>query len=84
MDQAKFRVPRLKEASTKMWDKLWRPMLHLCGIIIEGLAEIYLVMPADEAKGSDMEINCLCYALDVAHQELENGPQDAWPSLCHL
>ena len=69
MDQAKFKCPRNME-SAKMFSTLWRPTLHNVGIICEGVCEIYLVMPADEAKGSNMEVSSLTYALDLCNSEL--------------
>eukprot|EP00959_Pyramimonas_sp_CCMP1952_P200746 4198879-Pyramimonas_sp.AAC.1 len=69
MDQAKFKCPRNME-SAKMFSTLWRPTLHNVGIICEGVCEIYLVMPADEAKGSNMEISSLAHALDLCNSEL--------------
>ena len=71
MDQAKFKVPRNMESS-KLWSKAWRPTLHTVGVVVEGLLEIVLIMPADEKKGSNMEISCLSYALDLAHKELNS------------
>ena len=35
MDQSKFKCPRNIE-DAKTWSSLWRPTLHLCGIIVEG------------------------------------------------
>ena len=63
MDQSKFKCPRNIE-DAKMWSSLWRPTLHLCGIIVEGVVEMYLLMDEDQPKDSNMEITALCFALN--------------------
>ena len=45
-DQAKFRCPR-NLASSKRFEALWRPQLHFTGIIMHGLAELYLISDPD-------------------------------------
>ena len=69
MDQAKFRCPRNMESSKK-WAGLWRPTLHMVGVLIEGVLEMYFVMDADVPKDSNCECTCLSLALDEASKIL--------------
>ncbi len=42
MDQAKFAVPR-NTCNSKDLEPLWRPVLHMTGLIVEGIGEFYQV-----------------------------------------
>ena len=46
MDQAKFRVPRNLKSSALL-GKLWRPQLHVVGVIIHGHIEAYFLLDPD-------------------------------------
>ena len=70
MDQSKFKVPRNIE-DAKMWSSLWRPTLHLCGVVVEGVLELYLAMDADVAKDSNMEATALSIAMDRTYKILQ-------------
>ena len=63
MDQAKFKVPR-NTCNTKDLESLWRPVLHMTGLIVEGIGEFYQVAESDCKKNSDMNIQCLSHILD--------------------
>ena len=63
MDQAKFMIPR-NTPSTKAHEGLWKPQLHLVGVIVHGIAEMYFGMDTDIVKGSVTQITILCRALD--------------------
>ncbi|CAE7279118.1 unnamed protein product [Symbiodinium sp. KB8] len=54
VDQAKFKVPRNLDL-TKSTEGLWRPQLHTGGILIWGVAEVYIIAEADLPKGSAAE-----------------------------
>jgi len=69
MDQAKFRCPR-NMASAKKWATLYRPTLHLVGMVMEGLFELYVIMHADIPKDANMECTMICMALDTAFELL--------------
>ena len=49
MDHATFRVPRnLTDAN--MWSDIWRPQLHVVGVLVEGCMECYVL--CDQELGS--------------------------------
>ena len=63
MDQAKFKVPR-NTVNSKDLEPLWRPVLHMTGLIVEGIGEFYQIAESDCKKNSDMNIQCLSHILD--------------------
>ena len=69
MDQAKFKAPRNISNAKNMQD-LWRPSIHVVGILIWGLIEAYVLMEPDIPKDSSMQITMLCLALNFARQRL--------------
>ena len=72
-DQSKGRCPRNLENS-KRWSTLWRPQLHIVGVMAEYLFEQYWAMDQGVPKESNMECTCLSVALDTARELLaENG-----------
>jgi len=64
MDQAKFKVPR-NLASSAEFEKLWRPTLHVVGVICHGHLEGYFIMPSDLAKDANMNCTVLSRTLDI-------------------
>ena len=72
MDQAKWRCPR-NLASSAAFESLWRPQLHVTGVIVHGILECYFILPPDTAKDSNMNATCINRALDLVreHQEME-------------
>ena len=79
MDQTKFKDPR-NMASSKKWDSLWRPQLHVTGVIVWGHLEIYFIMDADMKKDSNMEATVIARSLDLMQQKLDrqghHAPED--------
>lgn len=65
MDQAKFRIPRNISASKALSD-LWRPQLHVVGVIIQAVAEIYFLCDSDLKKDSNTQRTILIRALQIA------------------
>ena len=55
MDQAKLKCPR-NIVNTKELESLWRPVLHVTGVILEGVGEHFFVAEADCKNNSDMNI----------------------------
>ena len=49
MDQAKFKVPR-NTCNSKDLEPLWRPVLHMTGLIVEGIGEFYQIAESDCKK----------------------------------
>ena len=70
LDQAKGRCPRNLE-NGKQWSTLWRPQLHIAGVMVEGLFEQYWCDgPGCEKKDSSMECTVLSLALARARDVL--------------
>ena len=69
MDQAKFRVPRNVSNASAM-KEMWRPALHVVGVICWGLYEAYILMEPDIPKDSNMQCTMLCLALSWAFKML--------------
>ena len=70
LDQAKGRCPRNLENS-KQRSVLWRPQLHIVGVMVEGLFEQYYVMDQDVRNDSAME----CAVLSLAIAKAKAGGQ---------
>jgi hypothetical protein len=64
MDQAKFKLPRVKDRKSKMWAKLFRPMLHLAACYLHGFTLDFFVSPADLKKDSETQIEMLSLTLE--------------------
>ena len=70
VNQVQLRYPRNLE-DNKQWSTVWRPNLHLTGVIVEGVLELYVVSDQDMMKGSNHEIEVLCRAFDLSKEVLE-------------
>ena len=70
MDQAKFRAPR-NLVSSKAFEKLWRPQLHVVGAIAWGYVEAYWIMSPDQAKDSNMNATIIAKTLDLVQSILD-------------
>ena len=69
MDQAKFRVPR-RLSMAKEFEKVWRPTLHMVGVVISGVLEAYYLLDCDLKADSNMEMTLITRSLDLAVLEL--------------
>ena len=70
VNQVQLRYPRNLE-DNKQWSNVWRPNLHLTGVIVEGVLEFYAISDQDMMKGSNHEIEVLCRAWDLSKEVLE-------------
>ena len=75
MDQAKFKAPRNISNAKSMQD-LWRPSIHVVGVITWGLIEAYVLMEPDIPKDSSMQIAMLCLALHFAQSAIASKGLD--------
>lgn len=81
--QAKFKVPRCLEMfSSKQYEKLWRPTLHLVLCIVHGVCECYYVMDGDCKKDSNMQITLINRSIDTALQILRLRNVEAPHHVC--
>ena len=79
MDQAKFRTPRNLAASSS-FSQAYRPTLHLTGVLIFGLMEVYFLLNPDTKKDANMNCSCISIALDRCRALLESlGPSYSLP-----
>ncbi|CAK0867742.1 unnamed protein product [Prorocentrum cordatum] len=62
MDQAKFRLPR-NLCSSKLWDKLWRPQVHMVGVLVNGSSDHYFLEDQDMKK--DASNNCELLSITI-------------------
>ena len=69
MDQAKFKVPR-NTASSADLEPLWRPQLHVCGVIVHGHMGCYFIMDSDRAKDSNMNCTVMSRVLDLVREKI--------------
>lgn len=81
MDQSKFSLPRHgRMVGTADFSKLWRPAIHVVGVLVWGLWEMYFLMEADCPKDSSMNCTLVSRALDLTKQLLdEMGDQFGFP-----
>jgi hypothetical protein len=75
MDQAKFKVPR-NLASSAEFEALWRPPLHVTGVIVAGHIEAYFISDTDMAKDSNMNATVISRVLDIIHEKLPGMPRN--------
>ena len=70
MDQAKFKIPRLKGggASSKLWSSLFRPRIHTGGSWFHGKQLLFALSHEDVCKDSAAQVEQLVRGLDKIHQ----------------
>ena len=76
MDQAKFKVPRVKSRFSKTFTTLWRPRLHMTGCWLHGSHIAFTVGDADLKKNSDCQVESISRELDrllLVHDSLPAG-----------
>ena len=71
MDKSKWQVPRQLD-NTKKLGALWRPCLHLVGVLVAGVLEYFAVLEADVNGDSDCQQTLLSRALELAEEELRS------------
>ena len=69
MDQAKWTCPCNLESSKKL-ETLWRPQLHLVGVIAWGVMEKYVILPPNVPKDASGMLTVLSQALDDCEEIL--------------
>ena len=69
MDQAKFKCPR-NLASSSQFSSLWRPQLHVVGVLVPGHLEAYFIMGSDLAKDANMNCTIISHVLDMVKEKL--------------
>ena len=82
MDQSKFALPRLKRlVGTSLLSKLWRPSVHVVGVICFGVLEYYALLPCDVPKDSNMNATVISRVLDLVANILRaKGERFSFPS----
>lgn len=67
MDQAKFKVPRWgPRGNSKELQPLWRPQLHVHGVLIYGCLEAFFLCNLNIPKDANMQCTCMARALHLA------------------
>ena len=76
MDQAKYKCPRVRTRSSKTFEKLWRPKLHVGAVWVHGEVLSFFVQDEDTLKNSSNQIGMISRALDeclTSHGCLPHG-----------
>lgn len=75
MDQSKFRIPRVKErATTKLFQRLFRPVLHICGSWCHGHKLFVFVADDDLRKDSTTQQEVLARCLSDIYDTYSTLP----------
>ena len=71
MDQQKFKCPRVKQqvSHSKLWDKLFRPRLHVAGTWLHGYRLFFSIADEDLRKDSVSQMEQLMRAMSTFHAE---------------
>ena len=69
MDQAKFRCQG-NLANSAEFSTLWRPQLHVVGVLVPGHYEGYFLMGSDTAKDANMNCTLISRVLDLVKEKL--------------
>ena len=69
MDQAKFKVPRWGAVGrSKDMEGLWRPQLHVHGVIIYGCRELFFLLDMTVPKDANMQVTVMARSLQLAYE----------------
>ena len=83
MDKSKWLVPRCLDSSKRL-SALWRPALHVVGVLIAGVLEFFAILPPDVHGDSDTQQSLLSRALELADLELrKRGKSMPWKVIFH-
>ena len=80
MDKSKWQVPRQLD-NTKKLSALWRPCMHLVGVIVAGVLEYFAVLEADVKGDSDTQQTLLSRALELTEEELRRRGKSMPPKV---
>ena len=69
MDQAKFKVPR-NLSSSKEFESCWRPQVHLVGLLVPGVAEMFFLVSVDTPADSNLTMTLLAKGIERAEDVL--------------
>lgn len=65
MDQAKFKLPRVRSRSSKLYSKLCRPRLHVAAVWCHGAVLSWYVSDEDTRKNSSTQCEMISRSLDM-------------------
>ncbi|CAK9008227.1 unnamed protein product [Durusdinium trenchii] len=74
MDQAKFKVPRLRQQLSKQYSTLFRPRLHVSATWLHGKRILFAIADEDQRKDSGAQIEQLARGLESVSQEYNMLP----------
>lgn len=74
MDQAKFKCPRTKEQSSKLYSQLYRPRLHVAGTWIHGHCLHMAIADEDFPKDAVCELEQLARGVDALFRDFGTLP----------
>ena len=76
MDQAKFKIPRVRCRSSKLYTKLFRPRLHIAAVWGHGAEISFSIADEDLKKDSSTQCEIIARCIDsilAQHQTLPQG-----------
>ena len=76
MDQAKFKIPRVRCRSSKLYTKLFRPRLHIAAVWGHGAEISFSIADEDLKKDSATQCEIIARCIDsilAQHQTLPQG-----------
>ena len=68
MDQAKYKTPRVRERTSKLFKSLFRPVLHVSGTWIHGARFEFAVADQDMKKDSECQLEVINRCLSNLHE----------------
>ena len=83
LDKSKWLVPRNLDSS-KMLERLWRPALHVVGVLVARVLEYFAIVQPDVKGDSDTQQTVISRALELAENELrKKGKNMPWKLIIH-
>ena len=74
MDQSKFRIPRTRDRSSKLYQQLFRPQLHVSGCWSHGHQFEFATMDEDCKKDSECQCEIISRALSNLYNDIQDFP----------
>ncbi len=68
MEQAKFKIPRHEAVRSKAAAMYWRPQLHVTGVVMDGVQEVWYLSDVTVPKNASTQITYVADALDHAQE----------------
>lgn len=74
MDQSKFRIPRVRERQSKLFQRLFRPTLHCIGCWLHGWRFEFAISDEDLKKDSETQMEVISRGLSNMYEAIGDMP----------